>query len=114
MAVTPTKKAIDYRPVLRDIADAILFHALVNEEGNTLMANNFERLSAAVAAVADGVLAVAEAIRNPAVNKNDQAVIDALAGSLESAAAGLAAAVVAENEEDAGPTPDPVPETPAE
>jgi len=73
------------------------------EEGNEIMANNFDRLNAAVQSVADNVLDVAEAIRNPAVDNNDQEVIDELAGRLEDAASALDAATAEENAEDAGP-----------
>lgn len=71
------------------------------------MANNFERLSSAVQSVADRVEDVAEAIRNPAVDNNDQAVIDDLAGRLESAAAALDTAVAEERAEDGTETEQP-------
>ena len=71
------------------------------------MSNNFDRMNAAVEAVGAAVLDVATAIRNPAVDKNDQATIDALSTKLEAAAAALAVATADENAEDAG-TPAPV------
>lgn len=64
------------------------------------MANNFERLEAAVSRVADEVQAVAEAIANPAVDNNDQEVIDDLSSRLEAAADSLRSATEAENAED--------------
>jgi len=85
------------------------------------MAENFDRLSAAVDSVADRVEEVAAAIRNPASDNNNQATIDDLAGRLEGAADSLRAATADENAEDAGPAlpggdnnPSPEPGTPAE
>lgn len=74
------------------------------------MANSFNSLSAAVDRVSASVEAVAEAIRNPAVDNNDQAVIDDLAGRLEAAAAALDSAVDAEKAEDNKNAPAPVEE----
>lgn len=68
------------------------------------MSNNFDRLTAAVALVGTAVVDVAAAIRNPAVDKGDQATIDALASQLEAAAAALQVATADENAEDAGTT----------
>jgi hypothetical protein len=70
------------------------------EEGTIILSNDFSRLQTAVNLVAANVLAVAEAIRNPAVDKNDQATIDSLAESLEAAAAALDVAREEENVED--------------
>lgn len=64
------------------------------------MANNFEGLKAAIAAVEAGIRQVAEAIANPAVDNNDQATIDGLTGQLTAAADALAAATAAEVAED--------------
>jgi hypothetical protein len=74
-----------------------------------IMANNFERLEGAVSRVADEVEAVAQAIANPSVDNNDQAVIDDLSSRLEAAADSLRSATEAENAEDSGPvSPTPV------
>lgn len=80
------------------------------------MSNDFSRLNAAVTLVSVNVAAVAEAIRNPQIDNNDQAVIDALAGQLEAAASILSSATVEENAEDGTtkPAPEPVEEAPAE
>ncbi len=66
------------------------------------MSNDFTRLQGAVTLVATAVTAVAAAIRNPAIDNNDQSVIDTLAGQLEAAAAVLGVATEEENAEDAG------------
>jgi hypothetical protein len=86
------------------IAAAILTHAKVIKEGNIHMANNFSALTAAIDAVLGGIQEVAAAIANPAVDKNDQATIDALTAKLTTAAAALQSAVVAENAEDGATT----------
>ena len=77
------------------------------------MANDFSRLTTAVQVVADNVAAVAEAIRNPAVDNNDQAVIDNLAGKLEAVVNVLGEAFIAEQAED-GVAEEPSEEAPAE
>lgn len=64
------------------------------------MANNFAALSAAIDAVVAGIQEVRDAIANPAVDKNDQTVIDGLTARLTDAAAALSAAVSEENAED--------------
>lgn len=74
------------------------------------MANNFSNMDAAINRVADEVRAVAEAIANPAVDNNDQEVIDGLTARLDAAADALEVAREAENAEDAGPQPEPEPE----
>ena len=76
------------------------------------MSNNFDRLTAAVTLVGGAVVDVAAAIRNPAVDKNDQATIDALATQLEAAAAALQVATADENAEDAGTVATPAPPAP--
>jgi hypothetical protein len=73
-------------------------------KGTFVMANNFSRLNDAVTSVANEVAAVAAAIRNPASDNNDQAVIDDLSTRLESAAEALRSATQEENDEDAGTT----------
>jgi hypothetical protein len=88
---------LEYLPVLLRIAEAL-------EEGNYIMADNFDRMTKAVDRVANEVQAVADAIRNPAVDNNNQAVIDELAGRLEGAADALESATNEENAEDAGST----------
>lgn len=110
------EREIDYRPALYAIRNAIDSLSIIQLEGMILMSNNFERLNAAVTLVGLNVAAVAEAIRNPAIDNNDQAVIDALAGQLEAAASILAAAKVEEDAEDgtAAPAPEPTPEPEAE
>lgn len=90
------------------IAAAILFHANVMKEGFKRMANDFTGLKAALASVEDGIRSVAAAIANPAVDNNDQAVIDGLTAQLSAAADALAAATAAEVAEDgtaAAPAP---------
>jgi gamma-glutamylcysteine synthetase len=82
------------------LADAIFYHCYTLQEIYKNMANDFSRLTTAVQVVADNVAAVAEAIRNPAVDNNDQAVIDDLAGKLEAAANALGEAFLAEQAED--------------
>lgn len=64
------------------------------------MANDFTALAAAIDLVANAVTEVAAAIRNPAVDNNDQGTIDTLAGRLEAIGAALSEALVAEQEED--------------
>jgi hypothetical protein len=89
------------------IQDSLLWKVLrtgvrLFEEGVVIMANSFNEMTAAVDRVADSVRAVADAIANPAVDNNDQAVIDDLTSRLNSAADALDAATSAENAEDAG------------
>ena len=69
------------------------------------MANSFEGLEAAASRIADEVAAVAEAIANPAVDNNDQEVIDDLTARLNSAADALRSATEAENAEDGASAP---------
>lgn len=64
------------------------------------MSNDFSGLTAAIDAVAVGISEVAAAIANPAVDKNDQATIDALTAKLNGMVAALTAATAAENAED--------------
>lgn len=68
------------------------------------MANNFAALSAAIDAVVAGIQEVRDAIANPAVDKNDQTVIDGLTARLTDAAAALTAATAEENAEDGATT----------
>jgi len=103
----------DYTRALHYIAAAILYHANTMKEGFRSMANNFDELKAAVAAVEAGIRSVADAIANPAVDNNDQAVIDQLSGQLKIAADALAAATAAENAEDGVVAPVETPADPA-
>jgi hypothetical protein len=89
---------VDYTPYLLVIIQLLALN--LKETKN--MANNFDRLVAAIDAVSAGIAAVAEAIRNPAVDNNDQVVIDELAGRLEASAALLSAALADEQAEDGG------------
>ena len=84
-----------------DVQSVILLKGFHN------MSNDFTKLTAAIDDVAGKIVDVAQAIRNPEVNNNDQATIDAMATRLEAASAALLAATAAENAEDAG-TPTPV------
>jgi hypothetical protein len=89
------------------IQDSLLYRVLrtgvrLFEEGVVIMANSFNEMTAAVDRVAASVRSVADAIANPAVDNNDQAVIDDLTSRLNSAADALDAATSAENAEDAG------------
>lgn len=100
----------DYGPILVCLIEAIELNSLTLLKGFKLMANNFEGLSAAIDAVVVGIQEVAAAIANPAVDNNDQTVIDGLTAKLTAAAAALTDATAAENAEDAG-TPAPAPVT---
>lgn len=62
--------------------------------------NDFTRLFNALEAVAAEASSVAEAIRNPSVDNNDQSTIDELASRLENVAETLHAATEAELAED--------------
>lgn len=76
------------------------------------MAMNFERLTAAVDRISSEVTEVVEMIKNPAIDNNDQAVIDDIAGRLEGAADALDA-VADESDAEAPvgePTESPAPE----
>lgn len=73
------------------------------------MANDFTGLKTALDEVVAGINSVAAAIANPAVDNNDQAVIDGLTTQLQAAAAALSAATAAEVAED-GTASTPAPE----
>ncbi len=111
----PSPKAIDYRPALYAIRNAINYNTLVQLEGMLNMANNFEGLVAAIGEVEAGIAEVVAAINNPAVDNNDQEVIDGLTARLTGLVPVLDAAEATENAED-GVVGDggPEPETPAE
>jgi hypothetical protein len=105
------------KSLLWAFVDAYLYHTDTLRKGIDIMANSFERLSAAADRIADEIQSVADAIRNPAVDNNDQAQIDELAGRLEGAADSLAGLAEEERAEDAGgssgsPTEEPVLEEP--
>ena len=82
------------------VAHAIVTHGILVYKGLTNLANDFTQLAAAIDAVARATEEVAAAIRNPAVDNNDQGTIDALAGRLEAVSAVLAGALVEEQAED--------------
>lgn len=108
-------EAIDYRPALYAIRNELKILTMVDIRRNNILANNFDRLNAAVDAVVDGIAAVAAAIRNPDVDTSDEAVIDGLASRLEDLLPVLAAAKVEEDAEDGGAAPSAEePEAPAE
>lgn len=98
--VSHSRKPVDYRPVLYKFLREFQQHNAITLEGIMFMANNFDRLTAAVALIGTAVVDVAAAIRNPATNLSDQPTIDALASQLETAAAALAVATADENAED--------------
>jgi hypothetical protein len=78
-----------------------LYHrVLILEKGFIVMANDFSGLDAALAGVEEAIREVAAAIANPAVDNNDQAVIDAITARLGAAADALGAAKAAEDAED--------------
>jgi cell division GTPase FtsZ len=83
----------------------------VLSKGFNDMANNFAALSAAIDAVVAGIQEVAAAIANPAVDNNDQTVIDGFTAKLTAAADALKAATAAENAEDTGTTAPTTPPT---
>jgi hypothetical protein len=91
---------IDYRPLLLGIVEALTLNTIVQLKGIKQMANDFTGLSAALDAVVAGIQEVAAAIANPAVDNNDQAVIDGFTAKLTAAADALKAATAAENAED--------------
>lgn len=95
-------------PALHLIAAALLLLNDTLSKGFKLMANDFSGLKAALDAVVEGINAVAAAIANPAVDNNDQAVIDSLTTQLQAAASALSAATAAEVAED-GTTVTPTP-----
>lgn len=99
--------AIDYTPALLLIAEAILFNTFVLKKGFENMANDFSGLSSALDAVVAGIQEVAAAIANPAVDNNDQTVIDGLTAKLTAAADALKAATAAEVAEDGTPATPP-------
>jgi uncharacterized membrane protein len=78
------------------------------------MAINFERLTAAVDRISQEVTEVVEIIKNPAVDNNDQMVIDDIAGRLEGAADALDAVAEETNAEEVPTEPEGTPtENPA-
>jgi hypothetical protein len=89
-----------FRPCLGRIADALELNNVIQLEGLLIMANNFSGLSAALDAVVAGIQEVAAAIANPAVDNNDQAVIDGFTAKLTAAADALKSATAAEVVED--------------
>lgn len=82
------------------LADAIHEHNMIQIERMIILSNDFSRITAAVTALGAGLVSLAAAIRNPAVDNNDQAVIDEIAGSLEAMAAGLPGLIAEEDAED--------------
>lgn len=98
--VCKSPKTIDYRPALHMIAEAIVLNALIMKKGFQDMANDFSGLNSALDAVVAGIQEVAAAIANPAVDNNDQTVIDGLTAKLTAAADALKAATAAEVAED--------------
>jgi hypothetical protein len=96
-------------PALHLITAALLLLNNTLSKGFELMANDFTGLKAALDEVVAGINSVAAAIANPAVDNNDQAVIDGLTTQLQAAAAALSAATAAEVAED-GTAPTPAPE----
>jgi hypothetical protein len=94
-------------PALHLITAALLLLNNTLSKGFELMANDFSGLKAALDAVVAGINSVAAAIANPAVDNNDQAVIDSLTSQLQAAAAALSAATAAEVAEDGTPAPAP-------
>lgn len=95
-------------PALHLITAALLLLNNTLSKGFKLMANDFTGLKAALEAVQAGILSVAAAIANPAVDNNDQAVIDGFTAQLKAAADALAAATAAEVAEDGTTAPAPV------
>lgn len=88
-------KSPDYRPHLEALADAIYFLALSFMEGITIMSNDFTALSAAIDNVTAEIAAAVAILSNPAVDNNDQSVIDALTAKLTGAASTLGGALPA-------------------
>lgn len=86
------------------VAAAVLAAAVTNILKGPTMAD-FTRLNAALDSIATEIAALAEAIRNPATDNNDQTQVDDLAGRAEAAAAALQGLKVEEDAEDTGPTP---------
>lgn len=99
-------------PALHLITAALLVLNDTLSKGFKRMANDFSGLKTALEAVQAGILSVAAAIANPAVDNNDQTVIDGFTAQLKAAADALAAATAAEVAEDgtaAAPATDPAP-----
>lgn len=82
-------------------------------KGLNNMANDFSGLKAALEAVEAGIRGVAAAIANPAIDNNDQLVIDGFTAQLKTAADALASATAAEQAEDGTPAPVETPVDPA-
>lgn len=82
------------------LASAIFESNYIQLQRNIILANDFSRIFAGLTAVGAGLTDLAAAIRNPAVDKNDQAVIDDIATQLEAIAASLPGLVAEENAED--------------
>lgn len=64
----------------------VLVAAAIVHLGKVVSMLDFTRLNAALAALGTAVTSVADAIRNPQVDNNSQAFIDATAGKLEEVA----------------------------